>query len=450
MYGQSILSRIKGFFGSSIFPILLVNFIGVLGYSVVIPILIYIVEDFGGNAFIYGLLGATYPFFQFLGAPVLGRLSDKIGRKKVLVISQLGTFIAWVMFLLAFFLPETVLWEQASTLTGSYIFTLPLIMIFLARGFDGFTGGNISVANAYLSDVSTDENRSSNFGMMGASSSFGFVVGPAVAGVLAATVLGEILPLVIAALISLVAIFVIRFRLKESKPCVVDTGGIGIKNFRKIFQMEVKDCYVDGEEEYTLRERDTWQTILRIDGIPTLFAIYFFTFFGFSLFYAAFPVYAGIRLSWTAAELGLYYAYFSLIMVLVQGPVLSRLSKRFSSETLVWGGSIFLALGFVLLSFGMVPALYAGATFMAFGNGVMWASFLSILSKAGTKSRQGAIQGYGSSMGSIANMSGLIFGGVLFETMGISIFAVGASLFALIGILFKVNGMKAVTAKSHS
>jgi len=436
------LSNYKNLFTSSIFPILLVNFIGVLGYSVVIPILIFIVQDFGGNGFIYGVLGATYPLFQFIGAPILGRLSDRIGRKKVLVISQVGTFIAWCLFLVAFILPETELWKQDSSLTGSYVFTLPLVVIFLARIFDGFTGGNISVANAYLSDVSTDENRSRNFGKMGASTSLGFVIGPAFAGVLAATVLGEILPLIIAALISLVAIFVIRYRLKESKPCVVDTSEIGIKNFRKIFQMEVKDCYVDGEEEYEMSQRDTWKSILKIEGIPVLYAVYFFTFLGFSLFYAAFPVYAGSGLSWSAIDLGLFYAYFSFIMIIVQGPVLNWLSQKTDSATLVWSGAILLAVGFLTLSMEWVPGLYIGATIMAFGNGIMWASYLSILSSTGARSRQGAVQGYGSSMGSIANMSGLVLGGLLFENMGTTVFLLGAGIFVLVGILFLINRMR--------
>jgi MFS family permease len=233
--------KIFQFFTKSIFPILLVNFIGILGYSIVIPILIFIVTDLGGNGFVYGILGAMYPFFQFIGAPILGRLSDRIGRKKVLVISQTGTFVAWSLFLIALIIPEIKLWSSDSEFTGNYIMTLPLILLFLARIFDGFTGGNVSVANAYLSDISTDEDRDKNFGMMGASTSLGFVLGPAVAGILASTILGEILPIILAAIISLVAIIVIFIRLPESNPCMVDTGGLNFKSFRRFFQVEHKD-----------------------------------------------------------------------------------------------------------------------------------------------------------------------------------------------------------------
>jgi len=430
-----MLQKLNSFFGSSIFPILLVNFIGILGYSVVIPILIFIVQDFGGNGFIYGILGATYPLFQFMGAPILGRLSDRIGRRKVLIISQIGTFIAWSLFLLAFILPETKLWDQNSELTGEYFMTIPLLVIFVARMLDGFTGGNISVANAYMSDISTDQTRNSNFGKMGASASLGFVVGPAFAGLLATTILGEVLPLMIAAAISLVAIFVIRFKLKESVPCVVDTSEISIKNFRKVFQMEVKDCFVDGEEKYELNEKNTWSSVLKIKGVPVLFATYFLTFLAFSLFYASLPVYVSTELGWSAVNLGVFMAYFSLLMVIVQGPVLTALSKKYESIPLVVGGAISLAIGFAMLSVGNIYLMYAAVTFMALGNGIMWASFLAMLSKSGKPSQQGAIQGYGSSTGSIANMLGLILGGILFQSLGVTIFAAGGGIFIIIAVI---------------
>jgi MFS family permease len=261
---------VSNLFTSRIFPILLVNFIGILGYSVVIPILIFIVSDMGGNGFIYGILGATYPFFQFIGAPILGRLSDSIGRKKVLIISQAGTFVAWLLFIAAFALPTTTFWSQDSSFTGSYVMTLPLIVIFIARAFDGFTGGNISVANAYLSDISTDTDRNKNFGTMGASTSLGFVIGPAFAGILASTAIGEVLPIIIAACISLIAIFVIKFRLKETVPCVVKTNKVSLRNVRRFFQVELKDCYTEGSKELQEESNKGWKHIIQIEGIPLL------------------------------------------------------------------------------------------------------------------------------------------------------------------------------------
>lgn len=434
-----LIQSLSNFFRAKIFPILLVNFIGILGYSIVVPILIFIVVDFGGNGFIYGILGAMYPFFQFIGAPILGRLSDKMGRKKVLIISQVGTFIAWVLFLLAFLLPETELWSQNSETTGSYIMTLPLLAIFLARIFDGFTGGNISVANAYMSDISTDENRNSNFGKMGASTSLGFVIGPAVAGMLASTFLGEALPLILAAIISLIAIFVIGLRLEESVPCVVDTGNISLKNIRRFFQIEHKDCYTEGELKADPEQKAGWKNVLKISGIPLLFTIYFLTFFAFSLFYAGLPIYANTLLEWSATELGIFLSYSSLIMVIVQGPVLSRLSKKVSNHTLVLAGSFLLGLSFLVLSRADIVLLYLANTLLSIGNGLMWPSFLSILSGTGSKSSQGAIQGYGTSMGSIASMLGLVAGGMLFETIETVVFLISGFVFFIITMLMIIH-----------
>lgn len=433
---------LKSFFTSRIFPILLVNFIGILGYSIVIPILIFIVSDLGGNGFIYGILGATYPFFQFIGAPILGRLSDRIGRKKVLILSQLGTFVAWALFLVAFALPETKLWEQGSELTGEYVMTLPLLIIFVARIFDGFTGGNISVANAYLSDISTDEDRSANFGKMGSSTSLGFVLGPAVAGLLASTVWGEALPVALAALISLIAIVVINYRLSESVACVVDTGPLTLKRMRRFFQVEIKDCYTEGEEESDAKTKTGWSRVLSINGIPLLYGVFFLTFLGFSLFYAGLPIYANTVLGWSASDLGIFLAVNSFGMILVQGPVLSRISKTVSSENLVLIGSILLACSFMLLSQQNTVAIYGANVLLFLGNGIMWPSFLSILSSKGSASVKGAVQGYGNSMGSIASMFGLVLGGVLFESIGTMVFLLGGCVFVLIGLLLIVHRYK--------
>ncbi|WP_282162458.1 MFS transporter [Ulvibacterium marinum] len=421
-----------------IFPILLVNFIGILGYSIVIPILIFIVTDMGGNGFIYGILGAMYPFFQFIGAPILGSLSDRIGRKKVLVLSQAGTFVAWMLFLLAFALPKTQLWSQNTEVTGSYIMTLPLVIIFIARIFDGFTGGNVSVANAYLSDISTDEDRNKNFGKMGASTSLGFVLGPALAGILASSALGELVPLALAALISLVAIFVISTKLKESNPCVVDTGELSTRSFRRFFQVEHKDCYQEGDIEANPPKKG-WGSVLREPGIPLLYAVYFLTFLAFSLFYAGLPIYASTLLEWTAIDLGIFLAYSSLIMILVQGPLLSRLSDNISNQSLILVGSLLLSLSFFLLSVDSLVILYAANTLLSIGNGLMWPSFLALLARTGNPQIQGAIQGYGNSMGSMASMFGLILGGLLFETMETNVFAIGSGIFLIVTLLMGAN-----------
>ena len=178
----------------SLFPILLVNFVGTLGFSIVLPFLVFLVMKFGGDAIVYGLLAATYPAFQLIGAPLLGRWSDNFGRKKVLLLSNIGTSVGWVLFLFALFLSSERSFSIDSVFFGTFVIIVPLLVLFLARAIDGITGGNISVANAYLADLSSDKTRSKNFGKMAISSNLGFILGPALAGILGGTIYGEILP----------------------------------------------------------------------------------------------------------------------------------------------------------------------------------------------------------------------------------------------------------------
>jgi MFS transporter, DHA1 family, tetracycline resistance protein len=226
----------------SLFPLLLINFTGTLGFSIVLPFLVFLVTDFGGNALVYGLLSATYPAFQLVGAPILGRWSDIYGRKKVLLLSHAGTLVGWIIFLVALILPVSNMFNVNSAIIGAFVITLPLAVLFLARAVDGLTGGNVSVADAYVADISSDENRSKNFGKMAISSNLGFIVGPALAGTLGATIYGEILPVLADLIVSSVVLVIIIFILKESKSSILmevpEKNSIG-----KVLSFESKECY---------------------------------------------------------------------------------------------------------------------------------------------------------------------------------------------------------------
>ncbi len=134
------------------------------------------------------------------------------------------------------------LFKVNSAIIGTFVITLPLAVLFLARAVDGLTGGNVSVADAYVADISSDENRSRNFGKMGMASNLGFVIGPALAGILSGTVYGEILPVMVAMILSLAVLVVIIFVLKESKSSIVmqipEKDSVG-----KVFAFECKECY---------------------------------------------------------------------------------------------------------------------------------------------------------------------------------------------------------------
>ncbi len=415
----------------SLTPVLMVNFIGTLGYSIIIPFLVFLVDKFGGNEFIYGIMGSVYPAFQFFGAPILGKWSDKYGRRKILFLSQAGTLLAWIIFMIALFAPRTELVSFDQSLVGSFTLTVPLIILFLARAMDGITGGNISVANAYLSDISSEENRKANFGKMAMSSSLGFILGPALAGLLGATIYEEKIPVGAAILISVTALIVIWFRLPESKANVVKPDLSRFK-LKKLFATEQKDCYqLKQQNEDKIRSK----SVFKIKYIPFLVVIYFLTFLGFSFFYVSFPMHALKVLEWNAFELGIFFSILSGMMILVQGPLLGKLSNKASDELLVSVGSILLVGNFILIGSSNVTIAYLALVFFALGNGLMWPSFLSILSKYAGDEQQGAVQGVANSAGSLASILGLLLGGLLYGSIGNVTFYTAATLLFVIFLL---------------
>jgi MFS transporter, DHA1 family, tetracycline resistance protein len=411
---------------NSIFPLLLITFIGTLGYSIVLPFLVFLVVDLGGNAIVYGILSAMYPAFQLIGAPILGRWSDIYGRKKILLLSHGGTLAGWMIFLIALFLPVNNLFNVNSTIIGTFAITLPLAALFLARAIDGLTGGNVSVASAYVADISSDENRSKNFGKMAISSNLGFIVGPALAGILVATVYGEVLPVLAALIISLVVLVVIVFFLKETKCSILmETPE---KNYvGRVFSFESKECYKTANPK-RLKFRD----VFKLKHISFLLVLYFLIFLGFNIFYTSFPIHAVDGLGWTVTQMGIFYAVLSGIMVLVQGPILRKALRKFSEEQLVIIGSVILGTNFILFVSPDIILIYGAAVLFAVGNGLMWPSVMSILSNRAGIVYQGTVQGVANSFGSLASIIGLLVGGLLYNMLGATTFLVSA------GVIFSV------------
>jgi DHA1 family tetracycline resistance protein-like MFS transporter len=174
----------------SLLTIFVIVFVDLLGFSLILPLLPYYAETFGANPTVTGFLVASYALAQLLGAPLLGRLSDRIGRRPVLLVSIFGTFLGFILLGAA-----RSLW-----------------VLFAARIIDGLTGGNISVAQAYITDVSDEKNRAKALGMIGAAFGLGFIIGPAVGGLMSTW--GYSVPAFAAAALSLVNLTLVFFFLQ--------------------------------------------------------------------------------------------------------------------------------------------------------------------------------------------------------------------------------------------
>ena len=411
---------------ASLVPILLVNFVGTLGFSIVLPFLVFVVMKFGGNAIIYGLLAATYPAFQLIGSPILGKWSDTYGRKRILLLSNVGTSIGWLLFLFALFLPSNH-FNIHIVFLGNFIIIIPLLVLFLARAIDGITGGNISIANAYLADLSSDSTRSKNFGKMAISSNLGFIIGPALAGILGGTTYGAVLPVLAALILSLLTIVVIVFLLRESKLSSEKILFPEQGTVRKAFSQECRECYLN-----TNAKKPKFQDVLKLRHISFLLVLYFLIFLGFNIYYATFPTHAAKDLKWSVRQLGIFYAILSGIMVFIQGPVLRKALKRFPEEKLVIIGSIILGTNFILFVSNNIVLIGWAIVLFAVGNGLMWPSFMSILSRYAGPKLQGSVQGVAGSAGGLASILGLTFGGFLYSSIGAVTFLISA------GVIFSI------------
>lgn len=407
---------------SALAPVLLVNFIGTMGFTIVIPFLVFLVTRYGGNALIYGLVAATYPAFQFIAAPVLGRWSDRYGRKRILLLSQIGTLLSWLVFGLALFLPVVELLQVDSPRLGQFTITLPLLVIGAARALDGLTGGNISVANAYVADVSSREDRSRNFGRMGVAANLGMILGPALASVLGFSVYGEALPVLAAAAIALVGVVVIAVGLPESNR-FSGLPECQRKERGRALGAEPRDCVVAAKAQET-----SIGDVLRQPNVAFMMALYFTILLSYNFYYIAFPVHASTNLGWDVTRIGVFFAVLSTMIVLVEGPVLARLSQRFSEPTLILAGLPLLGTNFILMSSPRIELLYVGAALFALGNGLMWPSVVSMVSKVASDRFQGAVQGVAGSAGSLASIVGLILGGVTFSAIGVGTFLICAGI----------------------
>ncbi|MDB4956728.1 MAG: Tetracycline resistance protein [Myxococcales bacterium] len=410
-----------------------VAFLSSLGFSIVIPFLVFLVMRFGGNAFVLGAIGSVFWTAQLVGSTWLGALSDRLGRKRVLFRSQLGAMAAWAIFLCALFAPRVELAHVASSATGAFTITLPLLLIALARMTDGVFNGSISVANAYMADLTGEDKRKVGYARLGAATNLGFVVGPLIAGFLARTDAGVIAVVMLALVLSGIAAMLIKLRLPDvplRSATAIDVARAGGVRAHKLLG--------GGCRESVKTPRVPLRAILSSHALRPLIAIYFLVYFGFSIFAATIAVHATKDLGLSSDQLGLLFTTLALGLVVTETLILPRLERKVASTTLGAGGCAILVLAYVLMTRSSAGSLFGGAVLYGIGNGLMWPSYLALLSESGPPQYQGSVQGIGSSTGSFASIIGTLLGGVLFENLGATTFYVSAVSIASAMLLFAI------------
>ena len=343
-----------------------VVFIDLVGFGIVIPILPLYAERFGASPVVIGWLLGIYSAMQMLCAPLLGRLSDRIGRRPVLLVSVLGTAAG-------FFLMGT-----ANTLT----------LLFVARVIDGATGGNLSTALAYIADVTPPEERSKRMGLVGAAFGLGFIVGPALGGIFSHV--APQAPFFVAGALALLNAAALAAWLPESLP----------------------------PERRGTAHHDTplWGLVqgLARRRLACTLGAYFLTTVAFSLLTATYPLFTNRRFGYGPSENGYLFATQGFLAAIVQGGLLGWLIRHSSDKTMTVVGVVGLGVGLVILPFnGTAAALLATTAALAVSHGLVASTLNGLASRTVGAAVQGRVMGLMQSAASLARIVGPVLGGWL-------------------------------------
>jgi DHA1 family tetracycline resistance protein-like MFS transporter len=357
-----------------LFSIILVVFIDLLGFSLILPLLPYYAETFQANNFVTGLLVASYAAAQLVGAPLLGRLSDRYGRRPVLIASIFGTFIGFLML-------------------G---FARTLVMLFAARILDGLTGGNISIAQAYIADVTDAKDRSKGLGMIGAAFGLGFIIGPVTGGFLSQW--GYAVPALMAAALSFINLILIYAWLPES-----------LSSEKRAAMNDQKPAFTLGALLQALQRPFT----------GSLLITRFFFGLAFAIFQTIFALYTLAKFNLSAQSTGLILTYVGVLSVIVQGFLVGRITNRFREDVVI---VICVALMAVSLAgWAIVPSVFALLVILtptALAGGILNTLLSSTLTKAVEPQEVGGILGLATSVESATRIFAPVIGGALLQQLG--------------------------------
>jgi len=359
---------------SKLFIIFMTVFIDLVGFGIVIPILPLYALHFGATPTVNGWLAGIYSAMQFLAAPLLGKISDRVGRRPVLLLSLAGTAFGFVLMGAA---------PRLAILTGGGA----LAWLFAARIIDGISGGNISTAQAYIADITTPEERTKTMGLIGAAFGLGFMFGPFIGGVLSHFI-SDAAPFYFAGALAAVNAVLVFFRLPESLA-----------------------------HEHRTRPEDaaSLAEVLRHGShLPTIMGAYFFSIAGFSMMTTIYALFTFERFGFDQRHNGYIFFFIGTIGALVQGGLLRRMVKKMSERSIALAGGAFLIAGLLLLPFsGGLTTLLIFTALVGIGNSFVTPSLNGLASRVAERSWQGRVIGLMQSSGSLARWVGPIFAGWL-------------------------------------
>ncbi|MBV0925613.1 MFS transporter [Halomicroarcula limicola] len=405
-----------------------VVFLDLLGFGIVIPILPYYTRSFpGGTEFVIGLLAASYSAMQFAFAPLLGSLSDRVGRRPVLILSLCGSVLAWTVFGLA-----TALW-----------------LLFASRMLAGAMGGNISTAQAYVADVTPPERRAAALGFIGAAFGLGFIFGPGIGAVLS-------FDATVAAVDSVVpaAVPINRFSLPSFAAAAASLCGVVVAS---LFLPESRAPSADTDAASAERPSAIAQlrAAIAAPGLRELLSAFFLVSFAFSGVQIMFVPYVADVYGYTAAQSALLLTYIGVLAVITQGVLVGRLTARYRPVTLSLAGTALLVGSIGALPFSrtlglvfpnltsltpfLTPellGLLAILTVLPVGNGILSVTLTALVSQRASAELQGSAFGVTQGAGSLARTVGPPVMGGLYAAVGYwSPFVVGSLLLVPVAVL---------------
>jgi MFS transporter, DHA1 family, tetracycline resistance protein len=376
-----------------LFNIFFVVFVDLLGFSIILPLLPYYAEKFGATPAIVGLLTASYAAATLVGAPLMGRLSDRYGRRPVLLFSVAGTLIGFLF--LGFAEPIGQILANLFAPNAVNLFTLGVL--FFSRILDGITGGNITVAQAYISDVTDEKNRARGLGIIGAAFGLGFIIGPAVGGLLSQW--GYSVPAFAAAGLSFLNLLSIYFWLPESLT-------------------EERRAAIQQQKRPSFTLKALFNALNRPKVGPLLHVRFFFG-LAFAIFQSTFSLYAQYKLKLSPQTTGYVLAYVGLLSVLVQGVGIGLVTKRFRENAILITSMWLMVFG--LVGWALTPDLRVMLVVilpLALGGGTLNTILNSAITKAVHRDEIGGTLGISASLESMTRVIAPIAGSILLGKVG--------------------------------